>query len=300
MALKHGPFVGLVQFPHPGAEHNAQAHVGAIFPWNEGDHARKFLQAPGRWRTEDGQQRTGPLRFWGEYEPPSRVQAIGPADGQLPRWVHEPLYPPPSQGERQNTDPLVLGGFYYSNCKQHRRRGYPSPSVMQRLEPGTVVLFGSKREHVFVLDTVFVVAERLDYGREDLEDLPAPEHVKDMALRPLYGNPERQLRFVLYRGATLEEPLDGRWSYAPALPVEQPGDRFARPRVHLPEGIIKDTLSMGLRSVAMTAEQLRSTWECVLETVYDAGLVAAVHLEVPGVSADLPARVAGRGAGRAC
>ncbi len=94
---------------------------------------------------------------------------------------------------------------------------------------------------------MFVVADRREYGREDVEDLPVPEHVKDMALRPLYGDPERDLRFVLYRGATVDDPVDGRWSFVPALPVQQASDRFTRPRAVLPDGILKETLGTGLR-----------------------------------------------------
>lgn len=46
--MKQAPFTGLIQFPHPGSEHNAAAFDGSVFPWNAGDHARKFLEAPGR------------------------------------------------------------------------------------------------------------------------------------------------------------------------------------------------------------------------------------------------------------
>lgn len=281
MAVTPGPFTGLVQFPHPGTEHKAGAYEEGVFPWNAGDHARKFLESSGRWRSEDGSSGSGRLRFWGEYEPPSAVRPLGPEQGLLPRWVHTPLYPPAGDGHRQNTDPLVLGGFWYSNCKQHRVRAHPSPTVMQRLEPGSIVLFGSKRDHAFVLDTVFVVADREEYGRADVESLDVPEHVKDMALRPLYSNPGRALHFSLYRGATVDQPVDGRWSFVPALPVQQPGDRFARPRVDLPDGIIKHTHGMGLRSVALTPEVLQDCWERLLDLVHGAGLVAATHLDVP-------------------
>lgn len=281
MAVNKAPFTGLIQFPHPGGEHNARRFVDQVFPWNEGKHARKFLQVDGRWRGEGGTQDSGPLRFWGEYEPPSTVRAIGPRQGHLPRWVHEPLYPAPREGRRQNIDPLVLGGFWYSNCKQHRRRDRHSPAVTQRLEPGSIVLFGSKLDGAFVLDTLFVVADRREYVREDVEDLPVPEHVKDMALRPLYGNPERDLRFVLYRGATVDDPVDGRWSFAPAQPVGQPLDRFARPRLVLPDGILNEELPMGMRPVAMPSVELTQTWEQVLAQVFAADLVAATHLDVP-------------------
>ncbi len=121
MAVNTSPFTGLVQFPHPGAEHDASRFEGDVFPWNEGDHARKFRQVDGQWRYEDGTVGSGPLRFWGEYEPPSTARRIGPQQDRLPRWVHEPLYPPPRDGRRQNTDPLVLGGWQLSfGCRGDR------------------------------------------------------------------------------------------------------------------------------------------------------------------------------------
>jgi hypothetical protein len=299
VVVKPQPFLGLIQFPHPGSEHNAARFENGVFPWNAGDHHRKFLEANGRWREEDGSVGAGDLRFWGEYEPPSSVRRIGPRSGSLPQWVHEPLYPPAADGPRQNTDPLVLGGFHYSNCKQHRRRDHHSPSVMQRLERGSVVLFGSKLDNVFVLDTVFVVARRQEYGREDVGDLAVPEHVKDMALRPLYSDPERELRFVLYEGATVDQPVDGLWSFVPALPVVQPSDRLARPRVVLDEGILNEALPMGLRKVAMPSSQLESVWIRVLETTYASDLVAATHVDVPRT--DEAADTAGSGGrGRPC
>ena len=284
MAVEHGPFLGLVQFPHPGPEHNARPFLAdGVFPWNSGDHRRKFLETDGSWQNELGAEQSGRLRFWGEFEAPTRVRALGHKQGRLPRWVHEPQYPPVVQGRRQNTDPLVLGGFHYSNCKQHRLSGQHSPSVMQRLEPGSVILFGSKIDHGFVVDTVFVVASRIEYGRDEVDDLDAPEHVKDLALRPLYGEPQCHLRFVLYTGATVAHPVNGRWSFVPALPVADQSARFARPRVELP-GLVNHALMMGLRSVATDDPALTKAWGTVLRTVHDAGLVAATHLQAPATT----------------
>lgn len=67
----------------------------------------------------------------------------------------------------------------------------------------------------------------------------------------------------------------------PALPVETQADRFARPRVVLPDGIVNHALMMGSRAVALNAEQLTDTWHRLRASVYDAGLVTATHLEVP-------------------
>jgi len=52
----------------------------------------------------------------------------------------------------QNTDPFVFGGeFRYSWCLQPSRRS------LRDLDMGSVILFGSRVNWKFVLDTVFVL-----------------------------------------------------------------------------------------------------------------------------------------------
>jgi len=141
-----------VQFPHPGSEHKPG---GLVIDWNTGAHARKFLRGSGRY-VERGIVRSGTLVFWGEWEPQSRiVEAFDDVAGGRPRWLHEPFWQTPSDTRSlQNTDPLVFGDrFLYSNCRQHRNR------KLRHLSPGSIVLFGSKLQREFVLDTVFVVGD---------------------------------------------------------------------------------------------------------------------------------------------
>jgi len=81
----------IVQFPHPGREHNPGSERRQS--WNAGDHRRKFLCNPGRYVSGDGSLGACALVFWGEWEPPSNIiQRWGPKDS-LPRFLHEPLIP---------------------------------------------------------------------------------------------------------------------------------------------------------------------------------------------------------------
>jgi hypothetical protein len=41
-------------------------------------------------------------------------------------------------------------------------------------------------------------------------------------------------RLILYRGATIDEPVNGMHSFVPALPVEDEYPRFTRPPLRLP------------------------------------------------------------------
>ncbi|MHB1535640.1 MAG: hypothetical protein ACYC1D_13735, partial [Acidimicrobiales bacterium] len=109
----------VVQFPHPGAEH--PAGLDDEGRWNTGDHRRKFLLATGAWHDGDRPAGEGPLTFWGEWEPRSEIVArrSSPAPAGFPRFLRRPLWTYwDGTGNRQNTDPLVLGGFSYTNCRQ--------------------------------------------------------------------------------------------------------------------------------------------------------------------------------------
>ena|SRR5437867_3355529 len=99
MAAPTGFFV---QFPHPGGEQNPPTDD---VPWNTGDHRRKFLVAPGCY-LDDERVRDAELVYWGEWEPPSRVERRWPASGRQPRALHRPWWTEPAtRRPRQNTDP---------------------------------------------------------------------------------------------------------------------------------------------------------------------------------------------------
>jgi len=160
---------GVLQFPHPGAEHRPTADE---MDWNRGEHRRKFLLSPGSVLEDDGAvHRHEDLCLWGEWEAPSLVVHRWPTRGRLaglPRVLHRPrLAPLPSTGIVQNSDPLVFGNaFRYSNCRQSTRYTH-RPQKQQCLDLGSVVLFGSKQGGAFVLDTCLVVRSRLSYTLDD-------------------------------------------------------------------------------------------------------------------------------------
>ncbi len=143
--------VYVVQFMHPGSEHNPR--VADRMEWRVTDpHARKFVRSPGRYLDGNGEAYESELVFWGEWEGPSDVVDRWDRDGDLPRFLHEPIWgPPPTPGFRQNTDPWVFGdSFRYSNCKQFTYRGQSVSAAAThsgirrpvRLPPRRAVLVG--------------------------------------------------------------------------------------------------------------------------------------------------------------
>ncbi|MCI0689930.1 MAG: hypothetical protein L0Y54_22235, partial [Sporichthyaceae bacterium] len=204
-----GP-VYVVQFPHPGPEH--RPGPAATMQWNTGAHARKFLHSPGRYLDGDGTAGSDQLVFWGEWEPPSRVIERWPADGGLPRYLHQPVWSRPgSRQPRQNTDPWVFGEtFLFSNCRQLTPAG--NPSALQRLTRGSIILFGSQLDGRFVLDTVFVVADAAPYTPNQAEHLDLDDAARACIIEPLTlpGRKDHSgAGFMLYRGATVDAPVAG-------------------------------------------------------------------------------------------
>jgi hypothetical protein len=282
-----------VQFPHPGSERdaNGQDHV----PWSTSDtpHTRKFLRAHGTYLTED-RVVSGPLAFWGEWEPPSRIiHAFALADDRNPRWLHEPLWQGPVPRSAHNTDPLVFGGhFTYSNCRQRRQQ------KLRHLEPGSLILFGSATKIYgnpeFVLDTVMVVGhsagEPEGYTPASSSGLACQPIVQGVVFDPLRSDPRwSDLELTLYRGRTYQEAPQGPFSFVPCKPCDDVSAcAFARPVIELAEpspvansSWLNPSAAMVARCQPASSDQLERIWREVVEQVRAKGLALGVHIEAP-------------------
>jgi len=272
----------IVQFPHPGPEHQPK---GQEMPWNTGDHRRKFMVTPGRYRDEHGGQQGGKVVFWGEWEGPSRVVRKWPPNDPLPRFLHEPHFDTPRVvGFRQNTDPWVFGErFRYSNCKQRTNRGMTA-TAMQRLTTGSLILFGSTIGASFVLDTVLVVGERLgSFTPAHFDDLEVDEAFRVATLKSLSTGPpeEMNMTFTLFAGATPADPAEGMFSFVPCLPYDSDGPRFPRPTIELP-GIVNPQSSRSTSGSTRRRPlgEVTSAWQAVVSQVIEQDLLLATYLEL--------------------
>ena len=273
-----------VQFPHPGDERDAELGT-AWSPYYVGerciDHARKFMQLHGNWVAGDGTGHSGELWAWGEWEAQSElVRDLDTSGGPgLPRHLWRPYYVIPPEGYEglHNTDPFIFGNeFLYSNCKQPARPG------LRRLGRGSVIAFGSKRGG-WVLDTVLVVASHVDYAVPEaclaLAD-EAPEAFLAVTAGPLADSGE-EATLRLYRGATPDDPVNGMFSFFPAMPAGR-NVGFERPDVELDPSYFTKTLPLNYkRSCGLPSELLRSLWEQLVAQVHDAGLVLGTYAELP-------------------
>ncbi len=278
-----------VQFLHPGKEHRPDK--GKF--WNKGDHKRKFLITPGGCVRGD-KVIDAEIVFWGEWEPQSEVVCqINQPFPHGPRYIYRPFYTVPhSYNGLQNTDPFVFDKFLYGNCLQNRSSG---PTQLRYLERGSVILFGSRVEGSFVLDTVFVVRDWIDHAFHNYKSVleeRVPRGYMEVTVNPLYlsrrskkgckkGCSPHGLSYRLYIGATYDNPWEGMYSFFPCLPFENGRRGFARPIIR-DSRFITDGQSRGMRlNCKEDLTEIRSLWKSVINRVLDRGLYLGVHAQMP-------------------
>ncbi|MCL2277397.1 MAG: hypothetical protein FWC21_05805 [Treponema sp.] len=237
----------IIQFFHPGQEHRYDKKYRDTKPllkdWNSSDHRRKFLLNEGTYIKND-KKHEGKLLFWGEWEPLSRVELIKPENqsysppyGVNPNYLHIPFLPPIDQlrkyhdkGIYQNTDPFIFGNcFIYAICRQKNQS-------LQELEEGSLIIFGSKVNHRFVIDTVFVIKSKHKYhSLDDVKKMNlgiypeiATKFIIDKNNQINYPN-----GLILYKGATFDDQVNGMYSFLPAKIFS--GKVIGFPRFFMPE-----------------------------------------------------------------
>jgi hypothetical protein len=279
-----------VQFLHHGGEHKPDYCL--FKKWNKKDHQRKFLKRDGRY-IADGKLQEGEILFWGEWEPESIMERkIAAPILQGPHYIYQPFYVVPKSYEGlQNTDPFVFGDqFYYAVCKQ------PTFKQLSHLLPGSVILFGSRIDHAFVLDTVFVVGECwIDHsGVNDLKERVSQEFM-DVTVSPWYKNVAKgracagatSQKCRLYFGASYDKPVHGMYSFFPCQPYAEKPKGFARPKIDLRD-VITDNLPMGVnlwpkRTHLAGLDDMKLLWDKVVEQVIgdEQHLALGVYAEMP-------------------
>ena len=277
----------MVQFLHPGGEHEPDTEGGKR--WNRGAHRRKFLVAEGTC-ARNGESHDGQIAFWGEWEPPSRLISEFPGANvvepwqRLPRYLMEPtLEQPGSFKDLQNTDPCVFGGFWYTGCQQR------ATNAVRWLAPGSVVLFGSRAgtrsSPAFVLDTVFVVASYVDHDASSFRTLlrgKVPDAYFVTTLEAWYWGTQADPSdpgYRLYFGATREAPVNGTFSFFPAMPRTSQDRGFPRPRIS--DETISNGKSQGYKLTEVGMDGAAAAWARVSDQVLASGLWLGTGAKMP-------------------
>lgn len=193
----------------------------------------------------------------------------------------------PPKDWKQNTDPFVFGDhFHYTGCLQHTRFG---PTQLRYLAPGTVILFGSRvNGGEFALDTVLVVDRYLDHsvGTYAKVRRQVSSGYAVATLDPWYrGDVPTDRSHRLYFGATFDRPLEGMFSFVPALPSRDAPQGFARATLDVPDAITP-TMAQGKRlNPQPSIGAVRRLWDEVVRQVRAQGLELATFFDLPPIEA---------------
>lgn len=289
--------LSIVIFYHPGGEHHVSPAMlkKGIMPWsNLPGHHRKFLEAKGD-SIQNGvlSSQLTQLRFWGEWEPDSYVQEL--SIGSSPRFLHTPFLRDPlpnlpsyasnacgtkpacgtepmcgaqavTQNRLQNTDPFVFGdSFLYSNCQQITKKG--KPTGMTQLEIGSIILFGSRVNGNFALDTVFVVGDKKPYTPQNMSNDLAGFVPSDYPqIMQLSGTQ----KYVCYKGATYSNHCNGMYSFVPCKISNGKNVGFSR-AVLTPADfqscnmshILSDRQTQGRKITEVNGHEAKQVWDSV-------------------------------------
>jgi hypothetical protein len=279
-----GDALFIVQFPHPGPEHRVERP--GRFAWRNGNdrHARKFLRADADVRPAvDADPETREVGLWGEWEATSDAEPIRHPIPGGPLWIHRPLATraPADHRPRQNTDPLVFGNAFLTTfCGQRRRDG--TPRAARSLTVGSLIVFGSKKDREFRVDTVFVIAGYEDHTRSSWQAVARRyDQVATLAtFEPMYdwGQPD-DLSFRAYRGATSDQPVNGMFSFTPACRLYETPSGFQRPAIR--HAAIDPSNGRFITRRPAAADAVREVWEAVAAQVSSAGLLLATAVRPP-------------------
>lgn len=242
-----------IQFMHNGRESVPDSRT--CRSWNRGDHRRKFLKCDGIRLDGNWRKLHGDILFWAEWEPESLViKELKTPLKEGPRYIYRPFYIiPKSYKGRQNTDPFVYGReFRYSLCQQ------PSHPSLRNLERGSVILFGSRIDRKFALDTLFVVSDYVDYDPRNCKAVlqQVDETYKIVTMNPILEGKKVVCRRTCtqeinvttcrsYRGATFDNKINGMFSFFPCQAYTEDSVGFARPTIRM--STISDNLTQGIK-----------------------------------------------------
>lgn len=286
-----------VQFFHPGRECPVKMPPGktsTVVPWTvvpreKGcgtgcgpSNTRRLISHWGTYIEGNGQPQEAQLSFWGEWEADTVAKTM-PAprgDRRYAHWVHE-LLPLRRTGRPGllDTDPCVFGRtFKYCYCQQCRN------NVLPHLASGSLVLFGSRIEGSFYLDTVFVVdGEGVPYVAPEASNLSVSKEYRELTLTKVaYG------KHVFYRGKTFQsgEP----YSFVPALLFQEGNPECGR-RFQLDLDKVNRLLPPGdgltlnwhlyRKSIPANEKTILSIWKEIRRQVRAAGFLPAVRFNWP-------------------
>ena len=287
----------IVQFTHPGAEHQPDKNNIHHTSWNKkiskngkiNGHKRKFLLSTGSY-VKNGTLEEDNLVYWGEWEPPSHVKPlIERPNKYFPTWLHEPYLPeellehPRNFKIYHNTDPCIFGEYFrYFICKQFKPKNQ-KPTKLSQLDKGSIILFGStanqnKADAFFQLDTVFVVSDYIEYDVADPNALSSEKIYRNYVFKMAFPEPfDNSLKLRMYKGASFENPFEGMYSFSPSQIWDERKLGFPRvPLKNMPSDYINPNLNTAPKITNTSIVKVKEFWESIVQASRSAGCVEGV------------------------
>lgn len=271
---------------HPQVEAIPKKREG-IVGWNNSKrHKRKFITAKGKYVGEKESEKEGQLAFWGEWEAQSEVEFI--EKGQRSRYLQTPYIDLTEANRTHNTDPYVFGDcFKYIGCMQGRYK------VLRDLPPMSLIMFGSRINNQFCLDTLFVVSEKQS-KYETTESLIEIHNKKDQfyyaSIEPLCNDGCKKKKCksdkaTYYDGVNFKGKANfkGIYSFIPCrLQTKENDFTFERPVIDL--DIISPNQTQGINAKGVkeyTIEEIKRYWLSIVEQVKRKDLLIGTQIETP-------------------
>ncbi len=298
----------IVQFIHPRqefpvSETNSELRADGRYDvaWNTGRHCRRLVKHLGDYVDDNGVlQQNAELTFWTEWEGPTVATRLNSVRDAIHAWyLHEiqhPVVPAGMENTRrdccddsddsddgcgdglQNTDPCVFGDtFKYSNCQQS------SNGVLRKLGAGSLILFVSRIQREYYLDTVFVTQAGVDYTTNHVNNIVCSDQYRDLTLKrlPLGRN------FTFYRGVgfTADCPV---YSFVPSRRYTGDVTDYIRCRLDA-EAINRvagcEVFSLGLtqkfKCTVADPQLVREVWTEIGQQIREQEFVKAIHFGWP-------------------
>jgi hypothetical protein len=111
---------------------------------------------------------------------------------------------------------------------------------LRALEKGSLIIFGSRVNCRFIIDTIFVVKEAEPYSSlDDIEKMNLGKY-KDIVTKFILNKNDclnEPIELILYKGATFDSPENGMYSFVPAKVYD--GKKIGFPRFFMPDEFYK-------------------------------------------------------------
>lgn len=280
----------IVPFLHPAQEakltmnnfHSAQRNHSA-------KPSRKLLKVEGNSITSDGVIHMGHHSAWAEWGSQSKIHQLS-SGGDYNSFIHEPYLDLTQPTPNHPLDPYIFGSnFNYTACQQTRGN---STTKLAELDRKSIILFGSKIQGAFRMDTLFVVADYVDYTLGRIDKLFAKTTITDtlrlVTIEPLLLKAKKEqldLKRRFYIGANYEQrnEFDGMFSFVPCKSFNSENESrslFKQPLIDI-QGIINHECGQGFKINNCGEAQLKNYWSNILNQCFQQGLYAGVSFGNP-------------------